>query len=1126
MLSAEHGRGTAAGGETLSETVVAIAAALDRLLAVASASSSKDCKDVCDSIAAAKALIAADSLPKFSDGVESADPVWPAFRAALAPALPAKLREAALDCLQKLIAIRCLRGASRIDSIASRAAHSASSASATAASPSGPANSTQSAAGSDYVGYLLSIVSFKPAVAAAPPHEDSQHANSEFDVSSPRLSSPGPQPPSSNSQASPSNHPASADNVPKPKQQNLFLIDEIVHFVCICFSSATPSTTALYLNSELYSAESSVHLQVLKVLLTAVTSSSTCQVHSTSLLKAVQTCFNIYLNSKSGGYSATAKASLTQIVHAVFSRMERYARLKAIESSEETAATRRDSDGIHNAGSSPAQPSTTRVVGMLEDDEPSVATTRDSMDEISGSSSSYFQSSKKVAGYENTVEYFNNLLRKDAFLVFRLLCRLSVQNESGSSASNSSAVLRSDGSAVVADDISSHTVKIRTLALEMMLSILTNAGPVVLTHEVFADLVKTMVVASVSRNAVATNLELFEFSLAIFLMLIRWYRGRIKMEIEVLLNTVYLHIVEMPNSTPSQKSMILESLYKICNDAQTIVDLYLNYDSDFHCASIYERILTICTRAAQQNLSHSTAPVSDGSIMGFVGAASGVSLATSLELRGRARMRLWGVRCLVAIVDSLVVWSRVGDYAAPSVSRFEPDPRTSTSSQKISVDAAHREDFGEHKVILNTRLRTVAIGSTAQNITPGAKGAAAVVLTPGAGGSGSGTPSIASDTGADEQQMQRDNIALVAHRKNLLREGLKLFVDKPIKAIDFFKKNGFIPKFAGEDEDDDVQTVAAFLKNTSGLSKAGIGSYLGEIDPFCVKVMHAFVDTLDFTGVGFVEALRMFLQTFRLPGEAQKIDRLMEKFADRYCENNPDVFAKADTAYTLAFSVIMLNTDLHSAHIKNRMDKPAFLKNNRGINDNSDLPDEYLEKIFDNIYENEIIMEDEQTNKFAQMVHGWGGTELSDKEKMDLWRKETAQIQKKSQQLISSANNAEKSPFRAAVQPDIAKPMFATACWPLIAVFSQTFESYSGNDALFEDDVDLSTGEHVNAVDLCLDGFAGGIKISAVFEMEMEREAFVTSLSKLTGLSHFRDFKPKNVKAIRTLLGLTLRLVN
>lgn len=35
---------------------------------------------------------------------------------------------------------------------------------------------------------------------------------------------------------------------------------------------------------------------------------------------------------------------------------------------------------------------------------------------------------------------------------------------------------------------------------------------------------------------------------------------------------------------------------------------------------------------------------------------------------------------------------------------------------------------------------------------------------------------------------------------------------------------------------------------------------------------------------------RQFLWSFRLPGEAQKIDRMMEAFATRYCDCNPNVF--------------------------------------------------------------------------------------------------------------------------------------------------------------------------------------------------------------------------------------------
>ena len=48
--------------------------------------------------------------------------------------------------------------------------------------------------------------------------------------------------------------------------------------------------------------------------------------------------------------------------------------------------------------------------------------------------------------------------------------------------------------------------------------------------------------------------------------------------------------------------------------------------------------------------------------------------------------------------------------------------------------------------------------------------------------------------------------------------------------------------------------------------------------------------------------------SFRLPGEAQKIDRMMETFAQRYCQLNPNIFSNTDTCYVLSFAVIMLNT--------------------------------------------------------------------------------------------------------------------------------------------------------------------------------------------------------------------------
>lgn len=75
-----------------------------------------------------------------------------------------------------------------------------------------------------------------------------------------------------------------------------------------------------------------------------------------------------------------------------------------------------------------------------------------------------------------------------------------------------------------------------------------------------------------------------------------------------------------------------------------------------------------------------------------------------------------------------------------------------------------------------------------------------------------------------------------------------------------------------------------------------------------------------------------------------------------------------DTVYVLAYSTIMLNTDAHNPQVKNRMTKLDFVKNNRGINDGADLPEDLLHSIFDDIVSNEIRMKDEVEAQVATTV--------------------------------------------------------------------------------------------------------------------------------------------------------------
>lgn len=152
--------------------------------------------------------------------------------------------------------------------------------------------------------------------------------------------------------------------------------------------------------------------------------------------------------------------------------------------------------------------------------------------------------------------------------------------------------------------------------------------------------------------------------------------------------------------------------------------------------------------------------------------------------------------------------------------------------------------------------------------------------------------------------------------------------------------------------------VAKFLKYAPALDKEVVGDYLGEPAEFVINVLDEYTKLFDFRDVTLDRALRSFLSGFKLPGEAQKISRILECFAARYYEANPDSVADADSAYVLSYSIIMLNTDQHNAQVKKKMTLEQFIRNNRGTNGGKDWPAETLVSIFDSIVTDEIKLDD------------------------------------------------------------------------------------------------------------------------------------------------------------------------
>ena len=73
--------------------------------------------------------------------------------------------------------------------------------------------------------------------------------------------------------------------------------------------------------------------------------------------------------------------------------------------------------------------------------------------------------------------------------------------------------------------------------------------------------------------------------------------------------------------------------------------------------------------------------------------------------------------------------------------------------------------------------------------------------------------------------------------------------------------------------------------------------------------MHAYFEDLDLTDLRVDEALRVFVGSFRLSGEAGPINYMMEKFASLYNAHNPDWCSdNPDGTLLVAYAILMLNT--------------------------------------------------------------------------------------------------------------------------------------------------------------------------------------------------------------------------
>jgi len=363
-------------------------------------------------------------------------------------------------------------------------------------------------------------------------------------------------------------------NVPDSTEPNKLLIVRIVETICGCFTG--PQT------------DEGVQLQIIKALLTVMTSQHV-EVHEGTVLLTIRTVYNVYLASRNLVNQTTARATLTQMINVIFARMETQAeedniRIDGEHQQEIPIIVNGETETELSSENVPGNDSVDLQIivrGILDDVVKSVVPLEEEVNLENGSPED--NGDETVTENDNMVTAkFTHVLQKDAFLVFRALCKLSMKP-------------LPDGT----PDPKSHELRSKILSLQLLLGILQNAGPVLRSNEMFVIAIKQYLCVALSKNGVSSVPEVFELSLALFLALLARFKMHLKMQIEVFFKEIFMNILETSSSSFEHKWMVIHALTRICADAQSVVDIYVNYDCDLSAANLFERLVNDLSKIAQ-----------------------------------------------------------------------------------------------------------------------------------------------------------------------------------------------------------------------------------------------------------------------------------------------------------------------------------------------------------------------------------------------------------------------------------------------------------------------------------------------------------------------------------------------
>ena len=194
--------------------------------------------------------------------------------------------------------------------------------------------------------------------------------------------------------------------------------------------------------------------------------------------------------------------------------------------------------------------------------------------------------------------------------------------------------------------------------------------------------------------------------------------------------------------------------------------------------------------------------------------------------------------------------------------------------------------------------------------------------------------------------------------------GTELFSDdleKYEKMLDFSAK--FSENSSSISKEYLPEETAQMLFIALGITKDSLGEFFGKNHEYNNAVLQHYINLFDFSDLTIDQSIRLFLSSFRIIGEGQIVDRLLDMFSIAFYNSHPNsVFHDAASVHLFSVAWLMLHTSMHNKNVVKKDTLTDFLSLLKGQNNGEDYDNDFLTSIYNSVKRSKISIEDDTQN--------------------------------------------------------------------------------------------------------------------------------------------------------------------